>query len=113
MAHMMQAEGLFVLADRENSVFDGQIFAGEDEVDAGVGGGPRDVDAADASVRARGAEEGAGDQAGEGKVSGEAGLPGDFGAGIHVAAWMANYAEFAIISVGLFLWGIFLLRHRR
>src|ERR1700687_6187467 len=63
--------------------------------------------------RVRGAEEFAVDHAGKGNVIGEAGLPGDFGAGIHAAAWMANYAEFAIISVGLFLWGIFLLRHRR
>jgi hypothetical protein len=111
VANVIEAEGLFVLAHGEDPIFDGEIFAGEDEVNARVSGGPRNVDTADASVRVRGAEKFAVDHAGKGNVIGEASLAGDFGAGVDAAAWVADYAKVAIISVG-FLWRSFWFRHR-
>jgi hypothetical protein len=51
------------------------------------------------------------EHAGQGNVVGEASLPGDFGAGVYAAARAADYAEIAVVSVGLFLWRIFMLRH--
>jgi hypothetical protein len=64
-------------------------------------------------VRVRGAEKFAVDHAGKGNVVGEASLPGDFGAGVDAAAWVADYAKVAIISVGFFRWRSFWFRHRR
>src|SRR6266404_5163437 len=112
MADAVEAKRLFVLADRKNAIFDGEIFASEYEVDAGVRGGARNVDAANARVRVRRAKEFAMRHAGKGNVVGEAGLPGDFGASIHAAARATDYAEFAVVSVGFPTWRIF-LRHRR
>ena len=113
MADVVETEGLLILADRENAVLDGEVFAGEHEVDAGVGGGPRNVDAANARVWVRRAQEFTVDHAGKGNVVGEPGLAGDFGAGVHAAAGVTDYAEIAIVSVGFFRWRIFLLRHGR
>jgi hypothetical protein len=62
-----------------------------------VRGGARNVDAANARVRVRGAQELAVGHAGKGNVVGEAGLAGDFGAGVYAAAGVADYAEIAII----------------
>ncbi len=53
------------------------------------------------------------DHAGKGNVVGEPGLAGDFGAGVHAAAGVTDYAEIAIVSVGFFRWRIVLLRHGR
>jgi hypothetical protein len=49
--------------------------------------------------------------AGQGNVVGEAGLAGDFGARIHAAACVADYAEIAIVSATFFRRRIVLLRH--
>jgi len=49
--------------------------------------------------------------AGQGNVVGEASLPGDFGTGVDAATRAADYAEIPVVSVGLFLWRIFLFRH--
>jgi len=113
MTNMVQTEGLLILADGENAVFDGEIFPGEDEIDAGVSGGLRTVDAANARVRVRGAQEFAVDHAGKGNVVSEAGLAGDFGAGVYAAAGVADYAEIAIVCTGFFWRKIFLLWHMR
>ncbi len=113
MADVIDAESLLVLADRKNSVFDGQVFAGEDEVDAGMGSGARSVDASNARVRVRGAQELAVHHARKGNVVGEASLASDFGACVYAPARMADYAEIAIASVGFLVWRIALVRHRR
>ncbi len=97
MADVVEAERLLVLADGKNAVFDGEILAGENEIYAGVRGGAQNVDAANARVRVRGAQELAVGHAGKGNVVGEAGLAGDFGAGVYAAAGVADYAEIAVI----------------
>ena len=99
VADVIDAEGLLVLADGKNSVFDGQIFSGEDQIDAGMGEGAGSVDLSNAGVRVRGAQEFAVGHAREKNVVGKAGLAGDFGAGVHAAARNADDAEF--IAVGL------------
>jgi hypothetical protein len=104
---------LLILADGEDAIFDRDIFTGQDKIDAGVGGGAGDVDTANARVRVRGTQELAVGHAGKGNVVGEASLAGDFGARVNAAAGVADYTEIAIVSVGLFRWRIFLLRHRR
>jgi len=108
---MVEAKRLFVLADRENSVFDREIFAGEDEINAGVIRGARNVDAADARVGVRRAQQLAMHHAGKGNVVGESGLPGDLGASVNAATRAADYAEIAAVSVGFVLWRILLFRH--
>jgi len=56
MADVINAQGLLILTDRKDSVFDGEIFAGEDKVDAGVSGSARSIDAANARVGVRRAQ---------------------------------------------------------
>src|SRR6267143_514424 len=48
--HMIEAEGLLVLADGKNPVLDGQIFAGENQIDTGVSGSAGSVDLSNARV---------------------------------------------------------------
>jgi hypothetical protein len=98
---VIEAKRLLILADRQNTVFDGHILAGEHKIDAGVRRGTRNVDAANVRVRVRRAKHFAMRHAGKGNVVRETGLSRDFGASVHPAAGVANYAQFAIISVGL------------
>jgi len=113
VAYMVEAKGLLILADRQNAVFDGEIFADEDEVDTGVSGGARDVDAANAGVRVRGAQEFAVRHTRKGNVISEARLAGNFRARVYASARPADYAEISLVSVGFCLWRICWLRHRR
>ncbi len=113
MTDMVEAKGLLILADRQNAVFDGEIFADEDEVDTGVSGGARDVDAANAGVRVRGAQEFAVRHTRKGNVISEARLTGNFRARVYASARPADYAEISLVSVGFCLWRICWLRHRR
>ena len=92
---------MLILADGENAVFDRDIFAGEDEMDAGMRQGAREIDAANARVRMRGAEELAVEHAGENDVVGKAGLAGDFGAGVDAAAGFADDTEIFGIGRGV------------
>jgi hypothetical protein len=89
---------LLVLADGENSVFDGEVFAGENQIDSGVRESAGNVDLANAGVRMRGAQEFAVGHAREKDVVSEAGLAGDFGAGVYAAAWDADDAEFLAVG---------------
>jgi hypothetical protein len=75
--------------------------------------GARDIDAANARVGMRGAQEFAMNHTGKGNVVGETRLAGDFGARVYAAAGMADYAEIAIVCAGFFRWKIFLLWHMR
>src|SRR6202790_325270 len=116
VTNVIDAEGLLVLTDGEDAVFDGDIFAGEDQIDAGMGLGAGDVDFFDTGVGMRGAEEFAMGHAGKKDIVGVAGLAGDFGAGVDAAAGLADNAQF--VGVGGFDgscvgsgWRIFLDRH--
>src|SRR5712672_2109598 len=57
MAYMINTQGLLILTDRKDSVFDGEIFASENEIDARVRRSKGDVDATNARVRMRRAQE--------------------------------------------------------
>ena len=61
--------------------------------------GARSIDATNASVRVRGAQQFAVSQAGQGNVVGEAGLAGNFGARVYSAARAADYTEIAFVPV--------------
>src|SRR5712672_1606366 len=109
---MIEAERLLVLAYGQDSVFDGEIFASENEIDARVRRSKGDIDAANARVRVRGAQEFAVEHAGKGNVVGEASLPGDFGAGVDAAARAADHAELAVALGRFLLRRILWLRHK-
>src|SRR5258705_488109 len=111
MADVVNTQGLLILTDRKDSVFDGEIFASEYEIDARVRRSKGDVDAANARVGMRRAQEFAVEHAGKGNVVGEARLPGDFGAGVYSAAGVADYAEIAVALGRFLLRRILWLRH--
>src|ERR1700733_8717694 len=93
MSDVTGTESLLVLADGNNSIFDWQIFSGENQVDAGMGRSPRGIDAGDSRVRMRRAQQFAVRHARKCDVVGETSLAGDFGARVHAAAGDADYAQ--------------------
>jgi hypothetical protein len=105
---MIEAEGLLVLADGKNPVLDGQVFPGENQIDAGVSESAGSVNLSNARVRMRGAQEFAMRYARQEDVVGEARLTGHFCAGVHPAARDADDAKFS--SAG---WRIFRGTFRR
>src|ERR1700674_3577948 len=56
VAHVIEAEGLLVLADGKNSILDGQILPGENQIDTGVSESAGSVDFSNACVRMRGVQ---------------------------------------------------------
>jgi hypothetical protein len=91
---MIEAEGWLVLADGKNSVLDGQVFPGQNQIDSGMGKSAGRVDLSNAGVRMRGAQKFAMGHAREEDVVGEARLTRYFRAGVHPAARNADDAEF-------------------
>src|SRR2546426_1760027 len=53
VAHAVDTKGLLVLADGENSVLNGNVFARKHEMHSGVSGGARRIDFSDARMRMR------------------------------------------------------------
>ncbi len=88
--HTLDGERVFVLADRQNPVRDWKILAGEDQVHARVGTCPGGVDAGDAGVRRRGAEELTVHHPRQHDVVGKLRLPGDFRTAVHATARRAD-----------------------
>jgi len=103
VADVIDAEGLFVLTDGKDSVFDGEIFAGENQIDAGMGEGAGGADLSNARVGMRGAQEFAVGHAGEKNVVGKTSLASDFGASIDAAARDADDAKFFAVGLRVFL----------
>ena len=94
VAHVIDAKRLLVLADRQNSVLDGHVFSGENQIHARMSRGARRVDFSDASVRMRRTQKFAVRHARQENVVGEARLTGDFRAGVDPAARDADDAQF-------------------
>jgi hypothetical protein len=82
-AHEIRAERVFVVADGQHAVRDRERGAGEHEVHARLGLGARRVDADDACVGMRRAEQLAVQHPREQQVVGESRLAGHFRAGVH------------------------------
>jgi hypothetical protein len=102
MAHVIEAEGLLVLADGKNPVLDGQVFPGEDQIDSGASESAGSVDLSNAGVRMRGAQKFAMGHARQEDIVGEARLAGNFGAGVHPAARDADDAQFPGVGLRIF-----------
>ena len=84
-ADEVAAERMLVLADRQDAVGDREVVAGQHQVDAVEGPGPRHVDRPDARVRHRRSQQPAVHRARRQQVVGEAGLAGDLGAAVDAA----------------------------
>ena len=56
VAHLLASQRLLILADRENAEFDRQVISGEDGEHAGQGPRPGGVDAENAGMRMRAAQ---------------------------------------------------------
>jgi hypothetical protein len=113
VADVINAESLLVLADGKDSVCDGEVFSGENQIDAGMGESAGSIDLSNPRVGVRGAQEFAVGHAREKNVVSEAGLAGDFGAGVDAAARDADDAKFISVCRDLFRWlfrQIFLIR---
>jgi hypothetical protein len=102
VAHVIEAEGLLVLADGKNPVLDGQVFPGENQIDAGVSESAGSVNLSNARVRMRGAQEFAMGHARQEDVIGEASLTGYFCTGVHPAARDADDMEFRGVGLRIF-----------
>src|SRR6267142_1164286 len=102
VAHMIEAEGLLVLADGKNPVLDGQVFPGKNQIDSGVSESAGGVDLSNAGVRMRGKQKFGVGHARKEDVVGEARLTGHFRAGVHPASRNADYAEFPGVGWRIF-----------
>ena len=89
-AHAIDRERMLVLADRQDAVGDGEVLAGQRQVDARMRQRARHVDAEDARVRHRRAQQLAVHHPRQHHVVGEPGLAGDLRAPVDAAAGRAD-----------------------
>src|SRR5689334_18355715 len=112
---MVDAKPLLILADGENSVLDGKIFSGENQINARMHVGARRIDFADARVRMRRTQELAVRHAWQKNVISEARLPGDLRAAIHTPPRYTDNPQAFIIRPRILrpwrLYRFFLLCH--
>ena len=90
--HLVRAEGVLVVADRQDAVGDWKTVAGQDEVNAGMRRRARSVDADDTRVRDRRPEQFAVHHARQHHVVGKPRLPGDLRAAVHATPCLADHA---------------------
>jgi hypothetical protein len=81
--HVIQAEGLLVLTDWKNSILDGQVFSGQNQIDTWMSESAGSVDLSNARVWMRGAQKFAMGHARQNNVVGKTRLARYFGAGVH------------------------------
>jgi hypothetical protein len=98
--HLVPAERVFVLRDRQDPVRDREVRARQDELHARRGGRPRDVDRADPPVRDPGAEELHVEHAREREVVGEARPPRDLRPPVDAPARPPDLPEFPLAAHG-------------
>jgi hypothetical protein len=84
VAHLVRAQRLLVLADRQHAILDGEVLAGDDPVDARQRGGRRGADRQDACVGSGGSQQRAECHAWQLEIVGEARLAGGFGHAIRL-----------------------------
>ena len=88
--YAVDGEGVFVLADRQNAVWDGDVLAGEHEVNTRMRERARGVDANEARVRKRGPQQLAVHHSRQHDIVRKASLSGDLRAPVYPSPWNAD-----------------------